>query len=87
MQEIEIQQSKACLEALLGQPVISFSYPNGSLSEDTVSIVKEAGFACACTSVRDVVWRGSNCFQLPRFWIQDWDGATFYRWLVRWLSI
>jgi peptidoglycan/xylan/chitin deacetylase (PgdA/CDA1 family) len=84
-QRVEIQGSKAYLEELLGQPVTSFSYPNGASSDETLSIVHDAGFSSACASSHGVVWRGTSPFQLPRFWIQDWDGATFSRWLQRWL--
>jgi peptidoglycan/xylan/chitin deacetylase (PgdA/CDA1 family) len=84
-QRSEIQQSKAYLKELLGCPVTSFAYPNGSTSEATVAAVKEAGFTCACASYNDVAWSGSNRFYLPRFWIPNWDGTTFSRWLAMWL--
>ena len=84
-QQQEIQNSKACLEEILGQPVTSFSYPNGSLSTETPTIVQNSGYHCACASHNDLVRRRSNRFHLPRFWIQDWDGATYARWLQRWL--
>lgn len=84
-QQAEIQQSKTCLEEMLGRPVSSFSYPNGSATEYTWTLVREAGFSCACTSLNDVTWHGSDLFYLPRFWIPDWDGATFARWLQWWL--
>lgn len=85
-QRAEIEGAKASLERILGKPVSSFSYPNGSMSSDTLSIVKEAGFDLACTSSNDVAWRASDRFQLPRFWIRDWRGEMFYRWLTRWLN-
>jgi len=85
-QQSEIQRSKSCLQELLDRPVTSFSYPNGSLSENTVSIVRESGFACACASYNDVVWWGSNRFHLPRFWVPNWNGAKFSHWLETWLS-
>ena len=84
-QEIEIRQSKTYLEEVLEQPITSFSYPNGSISKTTVTLVQESGFQCACASHNDVVWQGSDSFQLPRFWIPDWDGVTFSQWLRRWL--
>jgi peptidoglycan/xylan/chitin deacetylase (PgdA/CDA1 family) len=84
-QKTEILQSKKYLEELLNQPVTSFSYPHGSLSDATVTAVREAGYACACTSLNDVVWNRSNCFQLPRFWVGNSRGSSFARWLTRWL--
>jgi peptidoglycan/xylan/chitin deacetylase (PgdA/CDA1 family) len=84
-QKFEIQQSKSILENLLGRTVSSFSYPNGSSSERIMAIVRDSGFTCACTTRNDVVWRGSDPFQLPRFWVPDCDGKTFSRWLKKWL--
>jgi peptidoglycan/xylan/chitin deacetylase (PgdA/CDA1 family) len=85
VQQSEIQQSKTCLEELLAKPVTSFSYPNGSSSEETMALVGDSGFICACTSDNDVARQGSHRFKLPRFWIPDWDGVTFFRWLRHWL--
>lgn len=85
VQQSEIQDSKVHLEKILSRPVTSFAYPNGSSSKATLAIVRETGFGCACTSYNDVVWRGSDLFHLPRFWIPDWDGETFSRWLRLWL--
>jgi len=84
-QEVEIRQSKLYLEDVLAQPVTGFSYPNGSSSETTISLVRENSFQYACASHNDVVRAGSNSFQLPRFWIPDWGEARFSSWLRRWL--
>jgi peptidoglycan/xylan/chitin deacetylase (PgdA/CDA1 family) len=83
-QRDEVQPSKAHLERLLGEPVLSFSYPNGSLSATTVRLVREAGFTCACQSRTALAWRGSDRFQLPRLWPQDQGGAQLARRLRRW---
>ena len=85
-QETEIRQSKSYLEELLEQPITSFSYPNGSCSETTITLVRESGFQCACASHNDIVWQGSDRFQLPRFWVPNWGKATFSSWLRRWLD-
>jgi peptidoglycan/xylan/chitin deacetylase (PgdA/CDA1 family) len=85
-QQKEIEESKGCLEALLGRGVAAFSYPNGSSSAETRELVRGAGYAYACASQNDVVWRGSDRFELPRFWIPDWDEAAFARWLRQWLE-
>ncbi|NEQ79828.1 MAG: polysaccharide deacetylase family protein [Moorea sp. SIO2I5] len=84
-QQDEIQQSKHYLEEILGHPVTSFSYPHGDYTADTISIIQEAGFTCACCSLVDRVQEHSNSFLLPRVEVQDWDGKTFARWLSRWL--
>jgi peptidoglycan/xylan/chitin deacetylase (PgdA/CDA1 family) len=85
-QRIEIQHSKATLEESLGQPVVSFAYPHGSGTRETVAMVQEAGFRCACASRPDVVWADADRFQLPRVVIRDWDGDTFGRFLRSWLD-
>lgn len=85
-QESEIQQSKVLLEGLLRRPTLGFAYPYGSVSVQTINLVRRSGFAFACASQTDVTSRRSNRFCLPRFWIPDWDGRTFSRWLMRWLG-
>jgi peptidoglycan/xylan/chitin deacetylase (PgdA/CDA1 family) len=82
LQQTEIVQSKTYLEELLGQPVTSFAYPFGRESDyarETVELVQEAGFDCACTTSVGAVERGSDRFQLPRVHVQDMDGESFGR--------
>lgn len=86
-QRIEIQRSKARLEDILGCSVTSFSYPFGSRADytvETVAVVREAGFACACANFAGVVSRGTDRFQLPRVLVRDWDGDEFTRRLEEW---
>lgn len=83
-QKNEIQQSISYLENVLGRPVLSFSYPHGDYEAATLSLVREAGYACACTTVEETVWRNTDCFQLPRVQVQDWDGEEFAKRLSRW---
>jgi len=83
-QRDEIQLSKEELEKMLGHPVGSFAYPHGDYNTETVRIVREAGFACACSSVLDMVQPGTDRFQLPRIPVQDWDGEEFSKQLSRW---
>jgi peptidoglycan/xylan/chitin deacetylase (PgdA/CDA1 family) len=86
-QRHEILTSKVRLEEILGgRSVTSFSYPHGSLSADTVDVVREAAFACACSSFADVVSGSSDPFQLPRVQVQDWNGKQFAKLLSRWLQ-
>jgi peptidoglycan/xylan/chitin deacetylase (PgdA/CDA1 family) len=88
-QREEIQQSKAHLEEILGCPVTSFAYPYGgksSYTAETVSLVREAGFACACSVSDGVVRRGADLFRLARLHVQDWDGEEFTQVLSRWLD-
>ncbi|MGH9032915.1 MAG: polysaccharide deacetylase family protein, partial [Acidimicrobiia bacterium] len=85
-QRAEIEGSKADLEELVGRTVLSFSYPHGRSSADTTEIVRESGYECACTSRSDLLRQGSDLFDLPRFWVPDWDGDRFSRWLRRWIG-
>jgi peptidoglycan/xylan/chitin deacetylase (PgdA/CDA1 family) len=88
-QRQEIQQSKAHLEEILGCPVKSFAYPYGGQSTytaETVTLVREAGFACACSASAGVVRRGADPFRLPRLHVEDWDGDKFTQVLLRWLD-
>ncbi len=83
-QREEIKQSKASLEELLGHQMKSFAYPHGNYTSQTTTLVREAGFTCACSTAADVVWRRSDCFQLPRFVVEDWDGEEFARRIEEW---
>jgi peptidoglycan/xylan/chitin deacetylase (PgdA/CDA1 family) len=84
-QRREIIESKEHLERLLNREIHGFAFPNGAFDDGVRERVREAGFAYACESTSDCVGWGTDQWSLPRFWIRDWDGATFERWLARWL--
>ncbi|MDQ3623289.1 MAG: polysaccharide deacetylase family protein, partial [Verrucomicrobiota bacterium] len=83
-QRVEISKSKTDLEALLNEPVTSFAYPFGDYTAETVALVRDAGFACACSTVCGMVWPAANRFELPRIEVQDWDGEEFQARLSSW---
>jgi peptidoglycan/xylan/chitin deacetylase (PgdA/CDA1 family) len=88
-QRDEIRRNKECLEALLGRPVKSFAYPYGTRADytrQTVRLVREAGFACACANVPGVISQRSDPFQIPRFIVRNWDGEEFARRLEAWFD-
>ena len=85
-QRTEIRQSKQTLEAILNRPVMSFAFPFGSSTSETVAMVREEGFTCACSTRSDLVFRGVNRFYLPRFTVRDWDGERFGRFLQWWMG-
>jgi peptidoglycan/xylan/chitin deacetylase (PgdA/CDA1 family) len=88
-QRSEIGESKRMLEALLEQPVDQFAYPFGGpedYGEATPLLVQEAGYALACTTRSGQVRRRTNPYELPRCYVQDWDGAEFARRLSAWLD-
>lgn len=88
-QRTEIERSKIILEEILGRPVTSFSYPYGDrpdYTEDTVSIVRGAGFVCACSAIASAVRPNISVFELPRVLVQDWDGEAFARRVREWFG-
>jgi peptidoglycan/xylan/chitin deacetylase (PgdA/CDA1 family) len=82
-QRDEIVRSKVGLEEVLGQPVRHFSYPFGGRTAETIALVRDAGYTCACAGL-GTVRNGADPFQLPRVWIRDWDGDEFERRLSEW---
>jgi peptidoglycan/xylan/chitin deacetylase (PgdA/CDA1 family) len=85
----EICQSKASLEEILGKPVTAFAYPYGrerDYTGETITIVRNAGFDCACSTSVGVVRRSADPFQLPRLQVPDVDGDSFARILSEWLQ-
>lgn len=67
---VEVETSKAYLEALLQSDVTSFAYPNGKFGKDLtardVEIVRASGFDVAVTTDRGSVTASSNRWALPR---------------------
>src|SRR5918999_469587 len=89
LQRKEIKESKDCLEEILGRPVVSFAYPYGKRSDyttQTIDLIKESGFTCACSNFPGTVRRGTDPYQLPRLCVMDWDGEEFSRRLSSWFD-
>jgi len=81
-QRDEILQSRTRIEEVLDRSVLSFAYPHGSYTQDTLAIVRDAGFSFACSSDTATVRRDSDPFRLPRISMRNWDGESFSRCLV-----
>ena len=86
MQREEIQHSKASLERLLGHPVTSFCYPYGAYAAETIGLVRDTGFVCACTTHPGTIGRHVDPLQLPRVHVEDWDGEEFAKRLSLWFD-
>jgi len=80
-QRREIVGSRDFLAQVLGRRPTSFAYPHGEQRAPTRRIVREAGFARACTSAPGVVRSGADPLRLPRVEAPDLDGESFARWL------
>ena len=85
-QREEIITNKHELEGILGRRVDGFAYPNGRATDDAKRIVREAGFAYACTSLHDVVRPASDLHELTRFWQKDVNGEIFLQRLRLWMK-
>jgi peptidoglycan/xylan/chitin deacetylase (PgdA/CDA1 family) len=86
MQKQELTQSKSLLEDILCRPIDTFSYPYGYWNEHTVSLVREAGYKTACSTVRFPVLKKSNPYCLPRFGVKDWNGDEFAKGIRRFFN-
>jgi peptidoglycan/xylan/chitin deacetylase (PgdA/CDA1 family) len=86
-QHDEIAGSRNVLEQLIDRPVTTFAYPHGRLTDETIALVRQAGYRAACTSVLDVARPRSTLFALPRLWAPDCSGPEFEGWLRGWLHV
>jgi peptidoglycan/xylan/chitin deacetylase (PgdA/CDA1 family) len=89
MQRQEIRHARRDLEAIIGTPVTSFSYPFGRRADydaGTVALIRDAGFSCACSTFDGLVGARTDPFQLPRFQVRDWNGEGFAAALRAWRS-
>jgi peptidoglycan/xylan/chitin deacetylase (PgdA/CDA1 family) len=81
-QQAEIAGSRERLEAIIQKPVLAFAYPYGQskdFTDETVEIVKTAGFHVACTAISGAVEHGDDLFQLRRHYVGNWTPETFKR--------
>ena len=75
----EVESSRAACEELIGEPIHAFAYPYGEFDAAAVACVRDAGFACACTTRERAVSPKSDPMILPRLHIDNWQGAEFVR--------
>jgi len=84
----EIVDSRKVLQDLTGKDVTTFSYPFGyrgeHYTEETVEIVKSAGYSCACSGFPGWTLKKTDLFQLPRHVVFDWDAETFEKQIKQW---
>lgn len=71
---LQIAESKKKLEALIGEPVISFSYPFGAFTLGVLKEVETAGYDSAVSAYYGTVASQKYRFMLPRILIGDIEG-------------
>ncbi len=71
----EIARNKATLEDIIGEPLQTFAYPNGTPGRDYdarhVTMLRECGYRYALTTAKGTSTHASDPLQLPRF--TPWD--------------
>lgn len=71
----EIAGNKAALESVIGEPLVTFAYPNGRPGEDYdarhLELLRECGYRYAFTTSPGTAAHGCDRLQLPRF--TPWD--------------
>lgn len=86
----EIADGKRELEAILGQPVRYFAYPNGKEGKDFdarhTAMAREAGFEAAFTTAIGASTASQDRYRLPRSRPWDRTPLMFSLRLLRWLS-
>lgn len=81
-QYLELRESRAWLETLLGRSITSLSYPYGGsrhYTPETVRAAQDLGFSRACSVDGHVLPGTENHYELPRVNITDMDGEAFER--------
>jgi peptidoglycan/xylan/chitin deacetylase (PgdA/CDA1 family) len=86
----EIVDNKRQLEAIIGQPLRLFAYPNGKRRADYtaahVQMLEDAGYSAAFNTETGAATRACPRFELPR--ARPWDATPgmFAARLLRWLA-
>ena len=85
-QKREIEESKRYLETVLQQPVLTFSYPFGGISDynaDTLKACKELGFSKVAANIPGIWKTGDDLYQIPRCIVRDWDLEEFKKYIKK----
>ena len=77
--ETHIRESVEQCRAIIGHKPHALAYPFGDHDADCQRMVKEAGFACACTTEQAATTDHSNPFALPRLHVGNWSPAQLKR--------
>ncbi len=80
----ELQQSRAVLEDLIGQPVESLAYPRGHFNRAVHTAVMAAGYRAACATLPGRNTASTDRFALRRIQIGSQTAAQALPTLLRW---
>jgi peptidoglycan/xylan/chitin deacetylase (PgdA/CDA1 family) len=62
----EIFESKEKLQNMFGIPIETFAYPGGAYNDDTIKLVKEAGYTVAVTTKPGITVLDNDLYQVHR---------------------
>jgi len=87
----EISENKNVLEEVSGYRIKYFSYPFGndnSYTAETINILEDSGFSLAFGNCYGTVSANgeTNCYELPRVKVGNWNPYTFYKFLKGFFS-
>lgn len=75
----DMARGKEALEAIVGETIRLFAYPNGRPGEDFdgrhVAMARELGFSAALSTAWGAAHRGCDLFQVPR--VAPWDAQSW----------
>ncbi len=81
-QRKEVIGSKRWLEETLGRAISAFAYPYGThadFDEATVSVVRDAAFDHACSTIPGRIANRTDPFRIPRLVVRNWSGSELER--------
>jgi peptidoglycan/xylan/chitin deacetylase (PgdA/CDA1 family) len=81
-QQSELERCRADLEGLIARPVDGFAYPFGAHDEQTVSLVRQAGYRLAVTTEARSLGSSDSPLRLPRLPAPRQAGNEFSRFLA-----
>jgi peptidoglycan/xylan/chitin deacetylase (PgdA/CDA1 family) len=73
---LELVDSKASLEQMLGTEVRSFAYPYGAFSDECARDVQRAGYRSACTTLPGWALRDRDAYQMRRLTVFNSDSIS-----------
>lgn len=74
----EVVNSKAVLEEKINRRVDYFCYPYGDYNEETVEMVKAAGYKAAFTTRRGCIFKAGNPFEINRISVKRTTGMLTF---------